>query len=619
MTQAVQAPQAPISAQPGAGAAERVVRLIQRPFVPPLLVGLVGTAVIELFATDAHWLSVISLMTVYAVLTVGLNFAQGQSGLFTMGTAAFMGVGAYSSAYLTVTQHWAPVPALLAGVVLCVIVGGFFALLTLRISEIYLAIATLALVQIFGGLVYAYPSVTNGVNGITNLPPLGIGGLVADDVLKNALVDVVILTVMAMAASIVLANQPGRSMRAVREDHLAASGAGVGITRSLLLAFVLAAVYGAVAGSLYAHTIFFVDPTAFTLDVSVTTIAMLVIGGSGSVVGAILGAFLLQYAAALLADFKAYSSLLFGLVVLFGTLVSPLGITGSGEQVIRRVPALRRWLVAPTRARATEPSVAVQAAETATNGEHAATQPELAALVISKSFGGVKALQGVSLTVRGGEIHALIGPNGSGKSTLINVLSGLYKADGGSVAIGERRLEGLPVSSLASSGLARTYQNGRLFKALTVYENVHIAGDHRSRTAGPLGARYPGVTGRAWVELLIDLVGIPQLESMRAGLLGFGNQRRVELARALALDPQFLMLDEPAAGLSDTEKDGLVELLRDFTRFGMGILLVEHSMDVVMRVADVVTVLDFGRVIAHGSPSEIRQDSGVIEAYLGVA
>jgi branched-chain amino acid transport system permease protein len=610
---------ASVSVQPGEGAADRVIRALQLPFVPPLILGALGVLIIELFAGDAHWLNVISLMVVYAVLTVGLNFAQGQSGLFTMGTAAFMGVGGYSTAYFTTAQHWAPILALLAGIVIALAVGGLFALLTLRISDIYLAIATLALVQIFGGLVLAYSTITNGVNGITSVPPLGIGSLVADDVLKNALLDVGILTVLAVAASLILTNRPGRAMRAVREDHLAAAGAGVGITRSLILAFVLSAIYGAIAGSLYAHTIAFVDPTAFTLDLSVTTIAMLVIGGSGSVVGAILGAFLLQYAAALLTDFRAYSSLLFGLVVLFGTLVSPLGITGSGKQVIARVPILRRWLVPPTRSHTTQPATARIAVEAVQEAAQDSKQPELEARGISKSFGGVNALQDVSLTVRCGEIHALIGPNGSGKSTLINVLSGLYRADGGSVSIGDRRLDGLPVSNRASSGLARTYQNGRLFKALTVYENVHIASDHRSPVSGPLGARFPGVAGRAWVELLIDLAGISELESFRAGLLGFGNQRRVELARALALDPQFLLLDEPAAGLSDTEKDGLVELLRDFTRTGMGILLVEHSMDVVMRVADVVTVLDFGRVIAHGSPVEIRQDTGVVEAYLGVA
>ena len=600
----------------------QAARLARLPFVPPLVIGALAMLAVLLFTGDPHWENGISLMALYAVLTLGLNFAQGQSGLFTMGTAAFMGVGAYSTAYLTVTLHWAAVPAMLAGVVLAMAIAGLFALLTLRISDIYLAIATLALVQIFAGLVYAYPAITNGVNGLTNVPPLGIGGLVADDVVKNATIDILIVTALAVGAALLSTGRPGRAMRAVREDHLAAAGAGVGITRTLFLAFVLAAGYGAIAGSLYAHTIQFVDPSAFTLDLSVITIAMLVIGGSGSVIGALLGAFALEWANVLLADFRAYSSLLFGLVVLFGTLVTPLGITGSLDQSIARVPLLRRWLVASPRSDGARPAPLLEVAgprEVSQNSAKGSGEPFLEASGISKAFGGVKALQNVSITIKPGQIHALIGPNGSGKSTLINVMSGLYRAEAGTVSIGGRRIDRLPVRDISSSGLARTYQNGRLFKALTVYENVHIAGDHRSRTGGPLGARHPDVTGRAWVELLIDLAGIAPLEAAKAGQLGFGNQRRVELARALALDPSFILLDEPAAGLSDTDKEGLIELLRQIAAMGMGILLVEHSMDVVMKVADVVTVFDFGRMIAHGSPSAIRQDEGVIDAYLGVA
>lgn len=620
MAEATLHPEAPIAPAPAGGVLEWVAWGLHQAWVQPIILGILAILLVEIFQSDPHWLSGISLMAVYAVLTVGLNFAQGQSGLFTMGTAAFMGVGGYSTAYFTVARHWTAVEALLAGVVIAMVVAGLFALLTLRISDIYLAIATLALVQIFTGLVYAYPAITNGVNGITNIPNFAIGGFVADDISKNAIADIAVLTVMGMAASLILSGRLGRAMRAVREDNLAAAGSGVGITRTLLLAFVLSAVYGAVAGSLYAHTILFVDPTAFALDLSVTTIAMLVIGGSGSVIGAILGAFALQWASVLLSDFKAFSSLLFGLVVLFGTLVSPLGMTGSAEQVITRVPFLRRWLVVSPRSGGTPAStLAVVRAEVPKNGSKHGAETVLEAVGISKAFGGVKALQEVSITLRPGEIHALIGPNGSGKSTLINVLSGIYHAEEGRVTIGRRQIDSLSVRDRSSSGLARTYQNGRLFKALTVYENVYIAGDHRSKTPGPLGARYADVTGRAWVELLIDLVGIGALETVSAEQLGFGNQRRVELARALALDPRFILLDEPAAGLADAEKDALIDLLREIAGMGMGILLVEHSMDVVMRVADVVTVFDFGRMIAHGSPAAIRQDQGVIDAYLGAA
>jgi branched-chain amino acid transport system permease protein len=438
-----------------------------------------------------------------------------------------------------------------------------------------------------------------------------------------------VLSVLAVGAAIILKSQPGRAFRAIREDHLAASGAGIRVNRALNLSFVLSATYASVAGSLYAHTIAFVDPTAFTLDLSVSTIAMLVIGGSGSVVGAIIGAAILQYATQYLRSYQAYSQVLYGLVILFGALVSPVGIVGGFRLIVARVPALRKvFLPAPV----ARPPIDVRAKAAAerspnrqrldgaigTSGEVPSTV-HLEALDIRKSFGGVKALQGVSVVVEAGKIHALIGPNGSGKSTFINCLSGILKADTGTVTIGTKRIDRMAVSARSRSGLARTYQNGRLFRSLPVHENVTIAADHRNEIPGVLGRHYPGVTGSDWVELIIDLVGITHLETSMAVTLGFGNQRRVELARALALDPSFLLLDEPAAGLSSTEKGELIALLNVFRGLGMGILLVEHSMDVVMGIADTITVLDFGQVIGHGTVDEVRNDRKVLDAYLGVA
>jgi ABC-type branched-subunit amino acid transport system ATPase component/ABC-type branched-subunit amino acid transport system permease subunit len=614
-------PEAPASVDPPRGASP-LVRFLHQPWLPSVAMGVVFLVICALFTGNDRWLAATALVVVYAVLTIGLNFAQGASGMFTLGTAFFMAIGGYSTAYLTTAREWSPLMAMIAGVVIALVIGALFALLTLRVSEIYLAIATLALVQIGGGLILAYPSITNGVDGIPVIPAFSIGGFTADTTMKAAVFNVVVMTILAAIAGILLRAKPGRAMRAIREDHLASRGAGVKVNRTLNLAFVLAAVYGSIGGSLFAHTIQFVDPTAFSLDISVTTIAMLVIGGSGSVIGAIVGAGALQYASELLTNFKAYSSMLFGLVILFGALVSPVGIVGGFTNFVARVPFLARIFKPQPPKR---PDVVIQATREASDTEALATGEvthsgdPLVATDIVKSFGGVKALQGISVTVQPGQIHALIGPNGSGKSTFINCLSGIYKADSGTVAIGSRRIDGLPVPVRSSSGIARTYQNGRLFKTLTVQENVRIAGDYRSAQPGPLGRRFPDVTGLAWVELIIDLVGIPQLEMTDAGLLGFGNQRRVELARAVALDPQFLLLDEPAAGLSAPEKAALMELLRGFGSLGMGILLVEHSMDVVMGVADIVTVLDFGKMIGHGTPAEIRDDRNVIDAYLGVA
>jgi len=258
--------------------------------VPPLIAGAVGLAIVGVVSGNPVWLGATALLVVYALATVGLNFAQGGAGMFTMATAAFVGVGGYSTAYLTTVHHWTPIAAMAAGVVISLVVASLFALLTLRVGEIYLAIATLALVEIFGSLILAYSGLTGGENGIASIPPFSIFGFTASSVVKNAVFNIVILTILAIVAAVLLRARPGRSFRAIREDALAAAGSGVKVNRSLNLAFVLAAAYASIAGSLYAHTISLVDPTTFTLDFSVSTIAMLVIGGSGSVVGAIIGA-----------------------------------------------------------------------------------------------------------------------------------------------------------------------------------------------------------------------------------------------------------------------------------------------------------------------------------------
>jgi len=598
-----------------------VATAIHRPETPPVVVGLLLLLLVGLVSGDGRWLGTTALLLALAVGTVGLNFAQGAAGIFTLGTAAFLGVGGYSTAILTTRYEWSPLLAALAGAALAAVVASVFALLTLRVSEIYLAIATLALVQIFGGMILAYDGLTGGVDGIPAVPAPALFGFAADELLELAILNVVVMTVLAVGAAVVLAAKPGRSFRAVREDHLAAAGCGVRVNRTFNLSFVLAAVYGSIAGSLFAHTIAFVDPTAFNLDISVIAIAMLVIGGSGSVVGAILGTVLLQVAAEVVTEFKGFSNLLFGLVILFGALVSPRGVVGGAHDLVDRVQVLSRFFRRPAR---------VAVARTPRQRDAVARDPGqslngagpvgvLEATDVWKAFGGVKALQGVDVRVEPGQIHALIGPNGSGKSTLINMLSGLYRVDRGDIRLGGRSIGGLRTADRTTTGLARTYQNGRLFKELSVFENVQVPGDHRRPTPGAVGSRWPGVTGRAWAELVIDFVGITHLESTKARLLGFGNQRRVELARAIALDPWFLLLDEPAAGLSGMEQEALVEKLRALSGLGMGILLVEHSMNVVMDVADTVTVLDFGKVIGCGAPAAIRADRKVIDAYLGVS
>jgi ABC-type branched-subunit amino acid transport system ATPase component len=405
----------------------------------------------------------------------------------------------------------------------------------------------------------------------------------------------------------------------------------VPVLRTRTLAFLVHAAYSAVAGAVFAWTYLFIDPTAFTLDASVFVIVMLVLGGSGSVLGAILGAVILESVQEGAKFSLQYSELLYGAVIVVVALLFPGGLAGIGQQ-LWDAPLVHRFLRArsgtgrlePLDSKPPRPTLSVApAGQGAGDVRPTEAGPEpalhtLAAEGISKRFGGLQALDDVSLVVNAGTVHALIGPNGSGKSTLINIVSGVIRPDAGRVRVGKVDVTGVSRHRLVQLGISRTYQNGRLFAALSVMENLEIAADHRRPSPGPLGRVAPGSLPKsAWSRFVLDYVGIGDLAERRAKDLGFGNQRRLELARALALDPDFLLLDEPAAGLSASERVELDQMIRELRSAGMGLLVVEHTMPLVMAVADTITVLDFGQKIATGTPAEIQRHDRVISAYLG--
>jgi ABC-type branched-subunit amino acid transport system ATPase component/ABC-type branched-subunit amino acid transport system permease subunit len=595
------------------------------------VVTVIGLLLVFQFGNNNYLQDIVAFTCVYAIGCLGLNAAQGNAGLFSMAFAAFMAVGAYTTAVLTTKHGVNPLMAMLAGVACAVVLAAIFSLPTLRMGQLYMAIATIALVEIVAGLITAIPKVTNGVNGISNIPPFGVGSAHATTPRSFAAVAVVIMGVLGIAEALLLRARPGREYRAIREDDLAAAGLGIPVLRTRTLAFLVHAAYSAVAGAVFAWTYLFIDPTAFTLDASVFVIVMLVLGGSGSVLGAILGAVILESVQEGAKFSLQYSELLYGAVIVVVALLFPGGLAGIGQQVwnsslvsrFARTPSVPPG--PPVEGKRLRPLLL--AADTAGGGAvpHPATEPNgdgaphsLAASGISKRFGGLQALDDVSLTVDSGTVHALIGPNGSGKSTFINVVSGVIRPDAGRVLVGEVDVTSASRHRLVDLGISRTYQNGRLFAELSVMENLEIATDHRRRSPGPLGRIAPasGPKG-AWSSFILDYVGIGDLATRRAKDLGFGNQRRLELARALALDPDFLLLDEPAAGLSASERGELDQMIRELRAAGVGLLVVEHTMPLVMAVADTISVLDFGQLIAAGTPAEIQRHDKVISAYLG--
>lgn len=384
----------------------------------------------------------------------------------------------------------------------------------------------------------------------------------------------------------------GRSMRAVRENELAAEALGVDTFRTKVTAFLICALLGALGGSLYASGFLYISPDSFAYSNSVEFLAMVLMGGSESAIGTVMGATLLIFLPELLREFKDIYLVIYGCIIIFVIIFMPEGIWGFVDRFIRRF---------------SKPKTLPLASQPLEVGE--ASEGEVLVIhQLAKHFGGLKALDGVDFVVRQGELHALIGPNGSGKTTCINVISGIYIPTFGKITFLGRDITGMRPHCIARLGLARTFQNLRLFRELTVWENVLI-GSQRE------GGTEEEIQGRAIAA--IEFVGLRERAYERCRNLPYGHQKLVELARTLAGKPRLLLLDEPAAGLNESEKEELAGLINRIHEMGLTIVLVEHDMAIVARLSTQVTVLNFGQKISEGTTEDTLKDPVVIEAYLG--
>ncbi len=607
----------------------------------------------------------------FAILALGLNIVVGFAGLLDLGYAAFFAIGAYTYGILASYQvqpewsnfweplQWLGLVARLPGaggpdhvhftvsfwlmLPVSALVAAFFGVLfgapTLRLKGDYLAIVTLGFGEIVPIVARNTPSLTNGAAGLNGVaPPNLFGYAFGVKSLPYYYLGLALVVLLIFVSVRLRDSRIGRAWMAIREDEIAAEAMGINRSKLKLLAFGIGAGFAGMTGTFYVAKLQTATPEMFTFPVSVMVLVMVVLGGMGSVAGVVLGALILQLLQSwFLQDLSQWLhalgrvtgiefleqielvqsiELIFGIVLVVMMLYRREGLIPAQRTVTALSQA--EQIAVPSRG-----GISAEFAVARRSGDPAT--PLLEVRGLRKAYGGIKALQNVDLTVRPGSIVAVIGPNGSGKTTLFNLITGLVKPDAGTVRLAGADITGLAPHLIVERGIARTFQNLRLFANMTVTDNV-LVGTHARTATGALGAviRPPRVRreeeeARKRALSVLAIFGnrlLPRVAHL-ARTLSYANRRRLEIARALVSEPALLLLDEPTAGMNPTETLELTDQIRSLRERGITILLIEHKLNVVNEIADTVIVLDHGEKIAEGAPEEVHRNEEVLSAYLG--
>ncbi len=572
--------------------------------------------ILPLFITNEYYVHILQNIGMVCILAFGLNILFGYTGQISLGHAGIYAIGAYTTALLTVKLGFSPWLGIFCAMVVSAIFGVVLAGPALRVRGPYLAMVTIAFGLAIERAATEWQSLTGGPQGITGIPIPSLGGYVFGSKAYLYLVIILCIVFFYFMKNLV-ESRWGRAFISLSESEVAAESLGINVYKYKVLAFVISAIYAGLAGALFAHQNQYINSEIFTMDLSIFFMIVVLFGGLATPTGPIVGSIALVISQQLFNKLYNYHLFFYGSILLFTLMVLPQGVVGGVNKIFKRRNKAKTDGMTGV-LKTTEAPAFIKVDQKGHNGTTILKSEKM-----SRFFGGIKANIDIDIEVERNTIHALIGPNGSGKSTFLNVVSGFYKPTSGRILFNDAVISDLNTNKIATVGVGRTFQGVQIFGNMTVLENVKVGfHPHTSTNITKCLLSLPSFRKEEkWIEQeamkIMDFLGMTDYAHHTAKNLSHGHQRLLGIARALALKPKILLLDEPAAGLVQQEIAFLKELIHKIKSIGITVLLVEHHMDLVMDISDRVTVLDYGEKIAEGTPKEIQKNEKVIQAYLG--